>query len=165
MRQIIKYQAYSVGLLALLFLTFANQASAQTVPNQELESIDGEWLKTEEVFPQGQVVLIVFWATWCGHTSTGLTTIQDDYLIEWENDYDLKIVAVSVDDAKSSNRAISVANSCGWEFDTFLDQNGDFKRAMGVSSAPHLILLNAEGQIAWRQSAYMSGDETKIEDQ
>jgi peroxiredoxin len=108
--------------------------------------------------------LLVFWATWCSHTSTGLTTIQDDYLIDWIDDYNLKIVAVSVDDSKTSNRAVTIANTNAWEFDVFIDENGDFKRAMGVNSAPYIFLIDSSGKIIWQQNAYLDGEEDRIEE-
>lgn len=141
-----------------------NKLNAQTIPSMQLKSIDGQEKRTDEVFINGQPVLLIFWATWCNHTLTGLTTIQDDYLIDWIDVYNLKLVAVSVDDVKTSNRAITIANTNGWEFEIFLDLNGDFKRAMGVNNAPHVFLLNAEREIIWQQSAYMNGDEDVIEE-
>ena len=34
---------------------------------------------------------------------------------------------------------------------------------MGVNNAPHVFLLNSEGEIVWQQNAYMDGDEDRIE--
>ena len=153
-----------VGVFVLI-LTSTNQFFAQSeIPEMQLQSIEGSRISTQEVFDKGQPILLVFWATWCNHTSVGLTDIQDEYLDDWRDNFDLKIVAVSVDDSKTSNRAVTVANSSGWDFDVFLDVNGDFKRAMGVNTAPHVVLLNAEGKVVWQQPKYLSGDEEIIQE-
>lgn len=139
------------------------QLNAQTIPSMQLKSIDGQEKNTGDIFTSGQPVLLIFWATWCNHTSTGLTTIQDDYLVDWIDTYNLKVIAVSVDDVKTSNRAITVANTNGWEFEVYLDVNSDFRRAMGVNNAPHVFLFNSDGEVIWQQNAYMDGDEDRIE--
>lgn len=138
--------------------------SAQTVPSMQLQAINGEEKNTSEVFSNGQPIILIFWATWCNHTLTGLTTIQDDYLEDWIEKYNVKVVAVSVDDVKTSNRAITIANSKGWDFEVFLDVNGDFRRAMGVNNAPHVFLINSDAEIVWQQNAYLDGDEDRIEE-
>lgn len=142
----------------------ANVHSQSAIPSMQIKGIDGDEISTTEVFKEGQPILLVFWATWCSHTSTGLTTIQDDYLIDWIDDYNLKIVAVSVDDSKTSNRAVTIANTNAWEFDVFIDENGDFKRAMGVNSAPYIFLIDSSGKIIWQQNAYLDGEEDRIEE-
>jgi cytochrome c biogenesis protein CcmG/thiol:disulfide interchange protein DsbE len=150
----------------LVFISIFNLTFSQNdIPSTQLTSMDGDNVNSDEVFAAGQPILLVFWATWCTHTSTGLTTIQDDYFDDWKEQFNIKVVAVSVDDAKSSNRVPLVANTKGWEFDIFLDLNGDLKRAMGVNNAPFVFLLDSEGKIIWQQNAYNEGDEERIEEE
>lgn len=153
-----------LGLILIFFQLGPNSLYAQTIPHTYLTSIDGQEVSSDEVFAEGQPILLVFWATWCDHTCKGLTTIQDDYLVDWIEEFNVKIVAVSVDDMKTSNRAVTIANTKAWDFDIFLDVNGDFKRAMGVNNAPYVFLLNSKGEIIWQQNAYLEGDEDRIEE-
>lgn len=146
-------------------MIFQNARAQSDIPDLFLNSIDGEQLNTKDIFNGEQPILLVFWASWCVHTSTGLTTIQDDYLEEWQSLFNIKVVAVSVDDMKTSNRAVMVANSQGWEYDIFLDVNGDFKRAMGVNSAPHVFIIDLTGKIMWQQNVYTDGDEERIQEE
>lgn len=157
-------KSMKVLIICLILIQLVpSQLNAQNIPTMQLKSVDGQEKNTAEVFASGQPILLIFWATWCNHTSTGLTTIQDDYLIDWIDTYNLKVIAVSVDDVKTSNRAITVANTNGWDFEVYLDVNGDFRRAMGVNNAPHVFLFNSDGEVIWQQNAYMDGDEDRIE--
>lgn len=145
-------------LFILLYLA-ANPLFAQnSIPTTQLTSLEGVSHSTEDIFKTGQPILLVFWATWCSHTTTGLTEIQDDYFLDWVDDHNLKVVAVATDDAKTSTRVPLVANSSGWEYEMYSDVNGDFRRAMGINNAPYLILINAKGEIIWQQNAYFEGD-------
>ena len=158
-------KSIQIVLITLLSLTF-NQVQAQSsIPQMHLKSIEGTELSTEEIFAAGQPILIVFWATWCTHTTTGLNNMQDDYLEDWINDFDLKVVVISVDDAKTSSRAITVVNGSGWDYEVYLDQNGDFRRAMVVTNAPHMVLLNNQSEIIWQKSSYLIGDEELIQEE
>jgi thiol-disulfide isomerase/thioredoxin len=153
-------------LVALFWVSGISPVAAQAdIPNINLVTIDGDQKSTTEVFNNEQPVVLVFWATWCSHTTAGLSSIQDDYLADWQEDYNIKIIVVSVDDVRSSNRAVVMANSSGWDFDVFLDINGDFKRAMGVNSAPYVFILNKDGVIVWQKGAFMVGDEDIIEEE
>jgi thioredoxin-related protein len=157
----------ALNIICLLFVTFFTVGfhayGQQKIQSVQMKHVDGTQINSLEVFTYEQPILIVFWATWCNHTSTGLSDIQDDYLDHWLDEFDLKIIVISVDDVKTSNRAVSMANSNGWDFDVYLDVNGEFRRALGVNSAPHVILLNSQGEMVWQQPSYMPGDEEVIQ--
>ena len=53
-------------------------------------------------------------------------------------------------------------NASDWEYDIYLDPNGELKRAMGVSTVPHTFLLNGKKQIVWQHRGYVDGDENKL---
>lgn len=145
--------------LFILFSFASSQLFAQNaIPTTQLTSLEGASHSTDDIFKTGQPILLVFWATWCSHTTTGLTEIQDDYFDDWVDDHNLKVVAVATDDAKTSTRVPLVANSSGWDYEIYTDINGDFRRAMGINNAPYLILINSLGEIVWQQNAYFEGD-------
>jgi len=153
-----------ITFVALTVLLMNNYTYTQSeIPEMNLQSIDGENISTSEIFNNERPVLLIFWATWCTHTTTGLTEIQEEYIVDWQEQFNIKLVAVSIDDAKSVNRAVTVAKVNGWDFEIFLDVNGDFKRAMGVNTSPYLMLLDTNGKKIWQQNSYMQGDEEIIE--
>ena len=53
-------------------------------------------------------------------------------------------------------------NSSDWDYEIYLDQNSDLKRAMGVSTVPHTFLINGDGKIVWNHKGYIDGDEEKL---
>ena len=73
----------------------------------------------------------------------------------------MKVVAVSVDDARSVSRARGmVAN---WDGYTCLfDKNQDLKRAMNVSLTPHTFVVDGNGNIVASHSGYTPGSEQKL---
>ena len=53
-------------------------------------------------------------------------------------------------------------NASDWEYEVYLDPNGDLKRAMGVQQVPHTFLLNGENKIVWQHRTYVDGDEEEL---
>jgi hypothetical protein len=53
-------------------------------------------------------------------------------------------------------------NSKSWEYEVYLDPNGDFKRALNVNNVPHTFLINGKGEIVWQHNSYSEGDEHEL---
>ena len=47
----------------------------------------------------------------------------------------------------------------GWEYEIYIDENQDFKRAMNVNNVPHTFIINGKGEIVWSHNSYSDGDE------
>jgi cytochrome c biogenesis protein CcmG/thiol:disulfide interchange protein DsbE len=47
--------------------------------------------------------------------------------------------------------------SKAWEYEVYLDENQDFKRAMNVGDIPHVFVLNGKGEVVWQTNAYVEG--------
>ena len=85
-----------------------------------------------------------------------------DYYGDWQEETGVKIVAVSIDDSRSTNRVSPYIMSSGWEFEILLDPAGDFKRAMQVMNAPHTFLYNGKRELVWSHNSYADGDEEEL---
>ena len=53
-------------------------------------------------------------------------------------------------------------SSRSWEYEVYLDPNGDFKRALNVNNIPHTFLVNGKGEIVWQHNSYTPGDEEEL---
>ena len=51
-----------------------------------------------------------------------------------------------------------------WDYEVYIDPNGDFRRAMNVQNVPHTFLVNGEGKIIWQHNSYSEGDEYELYD-
>ena len=85
-----------------------------------------------------------------------LTSGYDDWEIVTQ------VIIISTDDSRSCGKVPSFVNGKGWEFDSYLDKNGDFRRAMNVLSNPHVLVFDKKGEIIFNQSSYHIGDEEVI---
>lgn len=84
---------------------------------------------------------------------------------DWQDEFDLEIVAISTDDTRTTQKVKSLVNGNDWPYEVLLDPNGDMKRAMAFQLIPHTILVDAEGKIAYVHSGYVEGDEYALEEE
>ena len=74
----------------------------------------------------------------------------------------MKLVAVSIDDSRNASKVKPYVDGQAWEYDVYLDENADFKRAMNVNNVPHTFLIDGDGNIVWQHNSYSPGDEQEL---
>lgn len=140
---------------------FAISAFAQDIPSVQIKDIKGKTVNTKSIIAnEGKPVLVSFWATWCKPCIKELNAFNEEYA-DWAEETGVKIIAISIDNAHSESSVAPFINAKGWDFDVYLDPNGDFKRAMNVGDIPHTFLLDGKGKIVWQHQTYLDGDEAK----
>ena len=147
--------------LALLMGTGLMAQNATLPQNITLRTIDGQTVQSSAIQNNGRPVIISFWATWCKPCNLELNNIKEVYE-EWQEETGVKIVAISIDDARSAARVKPHAEGNDWPYEIYLDQNSDLKRAMGVVNVPHTFILNGEGEIVWQHTGYQVGGEEEV---
>ncbi len=143
-------------------IAVAQEGTFKTIPNVQIKDLQGMSVNTETFLSnlEGPIVLS-FWATWCKPCVTELNAIKDVYA-DWQEETGVKIIAISIDDARNAARVKPFANGQNWEYEIYIDENSDFKRALNVNNIPHTFLLNKKGEIVWQHTGYVPGDEDHL---
>ena len=150
-----KILSLSLGLL------FASAMLAQLPQGVSVKDLDGKNVDVSKISNNGKPIIISFWATWCKPCMEELSTISEEYE-DWVDETGVELIAVSIDDARSTGKVEPTVNSKGWEYTVLLDANGDFKRGMNVNNVPHTFLLDGNGKIVWDHNNYAAGDEEEL---
>jgi peroxiredoxin len=133
----------SSGPDAVRAASVKNETARKTAPNFTLKDADGRTVKLSDY--KGKVVLLNFWATWCGPCK-----IEIPWFIDFEQKYKdrgFAVLGVSMDDdgwtavkpyvtEKKLNYRVLLGN------DTVGDQYG------GVDSLPTTFLIDRNGKVA-----------------
>lgn len=155
-------------IFVLLFLSasvsvFAQGMKNSKVPAVQVKTIDGATFNTSKFSNNGKPMIIDFWATWCKPCIAELDAISDDYA-DWAKATGVKVIAISVDDARTMSKVASFVREKGWTYDIYLDPNQDFQHAMQVINCPCVFIIDGSGKIVWEHNSYMDGDEDKLYD-
>ena len=148
----------------LLLVPTISFAQIKNLPNVDVKKIDGSSFNFKNIDNNGNPIVISFWATWCKPCTKELNNIAEIYE-DWQDETNVKLVAVSIDDRRSQSKVAPYVNSSGWEYEIYIDSNSDLKRAMGVSTVPHTFLLDKNKQIIWQHRGYVEGDEYELFDE
>ena len=148
----------------LLLVSTISFAQIKNLPNVDVKKIDGSSFNFKNIDNNGNPIVISFWATWCKPCTKELNNIAELYE-DWQDETNVKLVAVSIDDRRSQSKVAPYVNSSGWEYEIYIDPNSDLKRAMRVSTGPHTFLLDKNKQIIWQHRGYVEGDEYELFDE
>ncbi len=134
------------------------------LPSVSLKNIDGKVVNTDTINNGGKPFIMSFFATWCHPCRRELNNINDVYE-EWQEETGVKLIAVSIDDAQDVAKVKPLVISSGWEYEVLLDPNGDFKRALNITSVPTVIVFDGTGKIISRRTGYVEGSENHLLEQ
>jgi cytochrome c biogenesis protein CcmG/thiol:disulfide interchange protein DsbE len=152
------------GLFCFILAASAQEkVEGKKIPSVNIKTLKGELFNTSNIDNNGKPIVISFWALWCKPCLQELTAIADVYE-DWQKETGVKIIAVSIDDARSQPNVQPTVNGNGWTYEVYCDPNGDFKRAMGVNVIPHLFVLNGNKEIVYQHTSYAEGSEAQLFD-
>ena len=152
-----------IALLTFVIIGINCFAQEAKIASVNVKDINMKTINTNSFNNDGKPFVVCFWATWCHPCLDELNTINE-YYEDWQKTTGIKIYAVSIDDTRTKGKVKTLVNSSDWSYDVIIDENSDFKRAMGVNNPPHTFIVAADGTILWQHSGYQEGDaDTLIE--
>ena len=114
--------------------------SSGGAPDFELRDLEGNTVTLSDL--AGEVVVLNFWATWCGPCRQ---EIPDLAAFHKENP-DIPLVGVSVDDL-STGQLARKAKELGVNYTVLHDRDATASNAYAVSGLPTTFVLDAQGEI------------------
>ena len=148
-------------LLTSLNLMAQDKASKGSIPNVKIKALDGSVVETGDISNDGKPMIVSFWATWCKPCINELSAIHDVYA-DWQDETGVKLVLISIDDTRTMSSVAPMINGKNWDYEAYLDPNGDFRRAMNVNMVPHTFLLNGDREVIDQHTSFAPGDEDKL---
>ncbi len=156
-----------VGFYLLFFILASSVYGQDTtgvrsdqIPSTDLRTLEGGVINTRDLLSDTVPVVLAFWATWCRPCLRELSAIHDA-MPDWDEEANFRIVAVSIDDARTTNMVRNLVNARGWEFEVYLDPNSDFRTLMNVAQPPHTFVFY-RGEIVYQHTSYAEGDEEEL---
>lgn len=124
-----------------------------------LKNLKGKRVKLSEL--KGKVVIINFWATWCGPCKQELP-----FLDQYQKDLKekgLEVLAISIDSPQTLSEVRVLAKRKRWKMNVLLDQDGSTLAALNPRGTPPFTVgVDREGRVAFQHEGYATGDEVVI---
>jgi peroxiredoxin len=125
----------------------------QVAPDFALKSATGENLRLSEY--RGDVVMINFWATWCGPCRQEMPLL--DELFGRYQRVGFRLLGVNIDD--DSRRAMEMVKELDVAFPVLFDEKKEVSRLYQVEAMPITLLLDREGTVRHIHQGYKPGYE------
>jgi len=150
------------GLVICIFAASTLAASGmegQPAPDFALKSSTGENMRLSE--HRGDVVMINFWATWCGPCRQEMPLLDELYTRYQRVGFNL--LGVNIDD--DSGRAMKMIDELGVNFPVLFDARKEVSKLYSVEAMPVTVLVDREGNVRHVHHGYKPGYEEKYLDQ
>jgi peroxiredoxin len=157
-----KIKNLTLGLLVTVFAATALASSdleGKAAPDFALKSSTGENLRLSEY--RGDVVMINFWATWCGPCRQEMPLLDELYT-RYER-VGFNLLGVNIDD--DSRRAMQMIEELGVNFPVLFDARKEVSKLYEVDAMPVTVLVDREGNVRYVHHGYKPGYEEKYLDQ
>jgi peroxiredoxin len=149
---------------ALALATACSLANAAVVlsslaPDFTLRTAEGRNLRLQE--QRGQVVLVNFWATWCGPCKVEmphLNRLYDKY-----RSSGFTLLGVNIDE--DPRLATALATRMGLKFPVLLDGDKTVSRRYDLGSMPATVLIDRDGRVRYLHRGYREGYEDTYDKQ
>ena len=83
---------------------------------------------------------------------------------DWQKDYDMELIAVSIDTRRAVATVPGMVAAKGWEFTVLTGKQTELQNAFNFQTIPQTFLVNQEGNIVYHHNGYVPGDEYELEE-
>ncbi len=150
-----------IATFALLAAGSAQAALSANAPAPDftLRSLDGVNLRLAE--QRGRVVMVNFWATWCGPCRQEMPHLSRLY--EKYRASGFTLLGVNVDE--DAKQAAATAGRLGVKFPVLFDGSKSVSKLYDLQSMPSTVLIDRDGRVRYLHRGYRDGLEESYEKQ
>ncbi|WP_455198352.1 TlpA family protein disulfide reductase [Kaarinaea lacus] len=147
-------------LLLFLLVPLSNAVEVSgPAPDFTLKSRSGENLKLSEY--RGDVVMINFWASWCGPCRQEMPLLEEIY--QKYSDLGFELLAVNVEE--DSSKADDLLRDVRVTFPILFDNTNKVSKLYKVVAMPSTVIVDRDGNIRYLHKGYLPGYEEEYRKQ
>jgi thiol-disulfide isomerase/thioredoxin len=146
-------------LAALVAVPALAVTPAGPAPQFKLDSMAGKPVSLDQY--KGQVVMINFWASWCGPCRTEMPILEK--LHAKYKPMGFTMIGVNVE--PDSSLAANWLKTTPVTFPILFDTKSEVSKLYSVAGMPNTVIIDRKGNLRWLHRGYKPGDENEYLDQ
>jgi len=150
-----------IFLVSMIFMAGLLQAETFSGPAHDftLKSQSGENIRLKEL--AGQVVLLNFWASWCGPCRKEMPKLED--LHQKYKDLGVTILGINIDENPELSKKI--LKDVSINFQVLYDPESQVSSRYNIEAMPATFLVDKKGDFRFRHNGYLAGYEDTYDQQ
>lgn len=148
MRNSIRVVALLMLVVATCTLYASNSLLGKTAPDFTLRSNAGDNKKLSEL--RGKVVMLNFWATWCGPCRQEIPKLTE--LKSLHDEYDFELLGINIDEDRA--KALRLAKKLSVNFPILFDESKQVSKDYSIDAMPMTILIDRDGTVRYVHRGY-----------
>jgi peroxiredoxin len=142
-------------IACLMPLPVTAKVDLQPAADFTLKSLAGDNIRLADL--KGQVVLINFWASWCGPCRQEMPVL--DRLHQRYRDTGFAVLGVNVEGEVAPAR--DLAQKTGVTFPVLIDAGQQISKLYDLKAMPSTVVVDRDGRVRYVHRGYKPGDEEK----
>jgi len=124
------------------------EGGANEAPDFTLTDSNGKTVSLSD-YRGKKVVILDFWATWCGPCRAAMPLIQSFYDKNKKN-----VEVLSINEQESSDRVNAFLKQTGYTYRVLLDKDGKVESSYRVYGIPTLFVVDKDGDLRHKSVGY-----------
>jgi peroxiredoxin len=151
--------ALSTGSAVCTVGTARAAVASGSAPDFTLRTTEGGNMRLQE--QRGRVVMVNFWATWCGPCKIEMPHLNRLY--EKYRNSGFMLLGVNIDE--DARNAVNTASKLGVTFPVLLDADKKVSRLYELSTMPTTLIIDRDGRVRHLHRGYRDGYEQTYDQQ
>jgi peroxiredoxin len=143
------------AVLMLALPPWGGAADVQQAPAFTLQSVDGKTVSLAQF--KGDVVMINFWASWCGPCRQEMPLLDDIY----KQYKDMGFVLLGVNVEPDSHDANTWLQKTPVSYPILYDPKSQVSQLYQVQAMPTTVIVDRQGNVRYMHNGYVPGDENQ----
>jgi thiol-disulfide isomerase/thioredoxin len=133
------------GVALAQLIAGSGTEAGRSAPDFTLPQLDGSDVVLGAM--HGKIVLLNFWATWCGACRSEMPSLEKLYQ-NLRSIHDFALLTVNID-RRGKPAVVQFMSTGGYNFPVLLDTSNSASAAYGVSGIPSTFVIGRDGRIIW----------------